>query len=275
MLLLKGRKEVRIKRMKKTAKFIFIIMLMIPFIANASSPEEETFVKVAEEVKYIKTTSIINNSSVMRNADLEEMTSISTEVSKEEFDKAPTTSEPISSSTRALAEVGTETTYKRLTTTIEKSSTYYRYTTNLYWKNIPRVRSYDIIALGHYGDVEPYNSNTIMFNQEYCLTATSCYISGSSAERVTTYGTLEVFHLPENTLVSLEQTLAFTVKKAGNWTINVQKAAGDYSHATSAVTANLAANNATIGVGGLVLNENIYDYYDTTPAAIAVWNGTW
>lgn len=275
MLLLKGRKEVRIKRMKKTAKFIFIIMLMIPFIANASSPEEETFVKVAEEVKYIKTTSIINNSSVMRNADLEEMTSISTEVSKEEFDNAPTTSEPISSSTRALAEVGTETTYKRLTTTIERSATNYRYTTNLYWKNIPKVRSYDIIGIGHYGDVEPYGTNYINFSQEYCVSASNCYSGNGSTKRVTTYGTIQVFHLPEGTLVSLEQTLLFTVVKAGNWTITEQIAAGDYSHATSAVTANIAANNTSIGVAGLVLNDNIYDYYDTTPAAIAVWNGTW
>ena len=262
--------------MKRIKKFIFVIMLMIPFIANASSPEEETFVKVAEEIKYIKTTSIINNSSVMRNADLEEMSSISIEVSKEEFDNAPTTSEPIeSTSSRALAEVGTETTYKRLTTTIERSSTYYRYTTNLYWKNIPSMRSYDIIAIGHYGDVEPYSSNGIVFTQDYCRTSTSCYGSGGSGYKVTDYGTVQVFHLPENTLVSLEQTMSFVVKKAVSWTITAQKAAGDYAHATSAVTAALALNNASIGVAGLVLNDNIYDYYDTTPAAITTYNVSW
>lgn len=262
--------------MKRIAKFIFVIMLMIPFIANASSPKEETFVKVAEEIKYIKTTSIINNSSVMRNADLEEMSSISIEVSKEEFDNAPTTSEPIeSTSSRALSETGTETTYKRLTTTIEKNATYYRYTTNLYWKNIPRMRSYDIIAIGHYGDVEPYGTNYITFTQDYCTSSTNCYVSTSSTRKITTYGTVQVFHLPENSLVSLEQTLLFTVKKAGNWTITVQKAAGDYAHATSAVTAALALNNASIGVAGLVLNDTIYEYFDTTPAAVAQYNGTW
>ena len=251
-------------------------MLMIPFIANASSPEEETYVKVAEEIKYIKTTSIINNSSIMRNADLGEMSSISIEVSKEEFDNAPTTSEPIeSTSSRSLTEVGTETTYKRLTTSIERSATDYRYTTNLYWKNIPRFRSYDIIGIGHYGDVEPYGTNYITFTQNYCISSTNCYVGTSSTRKVTTYGTVQVFHLPENTLVSLEQTLTFTVVKAGNWTITSQKAAGDYAHATSAVTAALALNNASIGVAGLVLNDNIYDYYDTTPAAITTYNGTW
>lgn len=262
--------------MKRIKKFIFVIMLMIPFIANASSPEEETYVKVAEEIKYIKTTSIINNSSVMRNADLEEMSSISIEVSKEEFDNAPTTSEPIESTTsRALAETGTETTYKRLTTTIERSATDYRYTTNLYWKNIPRMRSYDIIAIGHYGDVEPYGTNYINFHQKYCYSTSNCYIGGGSSYKVTDYGTVQVFHLPENTLVSLEQTLTFTVVKAVSWTITEQIAAGDYSHATSAVTAALALNNASIGVAGLVLNDNIYDEFDTTPAAIAIYNGTW
>lgn len=261
--------------MIKKAKFIFIIMLMIPFITKASSIEDEKFEKVAEEIKYIKTTSIINNSNVMRNADLEEMSSISIEVSKEEFDNAPTTSEPISSSTRALVEVGTETTYKRLTTTIERSATNYRYTTNLYWKNIPKVRSYDIIGIGHYGDVEPYNTTYINFSQTYCRTASNCYTGSASTKKVTDYGTIMVFHLPENTLVSLEQTLLFTVKKAGDWTITTQKAVGDYSHATSAVTANLAAKNTNIGVGGLVLNDNVYEYYDTTPAAVAIYKGTW
>ena len=251
-------------------------MLMIPFIANASSPEEETYVKVAEEIKYIKTTSIINNSSVMRNADLGEISSISIEVSKEEYDNAPTTSEPIESiSSRALAESGTETTYKRLTIMIEKSSTYYRYTTNLYWKNIPKMRSYDIIAIGHYGDVEPYDSSAIMFVQDYCLTATNCYGSVGSGYKITDYGTVQVFHLPNDTIVSLEQTLTFTVKKAVSYTITTQKAVGDYAHATSAVTAALALNNASIGVGGLVLNNNISDYYDTTPAAMTTYNVSW
>lgn len=261
--------------MIKKAKFIFIIMLMIPFITKASSIEDEKFEKVAEEIKYIKTTSIINNSNVMRNADLEEMSSISIEVSKEEFDNAPTTSEPISSSTRALVEVGTETTYKRLITTIERSATNYRYTTNLYWKNIPKMRSYDIIGIGHYGDVEPYNTTYINFSQTYCLTASNCYTGSASTKKVTDYGTIMVFHLPENTLVSLEQTLLFTVKKAVSRTITEQIAAGDYSHATSAVTANLAANNTNIGVGGLVLNNNVYEYYDTTPAAVAIYKGSW
>ena len=65
------------------------------------------------------------------------------------------------------------------------------------------------------------------------------------------------------------------VKKAGNYVVDYQVAAGDYAHATSNTIASLAANNLRIGVGGLILPDVIYDIYDTTPAAIADWSGTW
>lgn len=254
---------------------MFVIMLIIPFVVSADTTEEE--VKVAEAVKYIKTVTVFNNSSVMRDANLGEMTSLTTEVTKEEFDNAPGTSSPVDplsgASTYTYAQ--TETTYKRLTTTIFADGAYYRYQTNLYWKNIPKVRSYDIMGIGHYNDVELYNTSQVMFNQEYCEDQYSCYLSGTGTDVVKEYGTAEVFHLPYDSLISLEQTLSFTVKKAVTWSIDEMVAAGDYAHATKATTSAFAAQNFGIGVGGLILYDAIYDYYDTTPAAIATWSGTW
>ena len=260
--------------MKQWLKFMFVIILIIPFIVSAEEVEDN-YVKVAETVKYFKTTSIFNNSSVMRDTDFAEMSSITVEVSEEEFNNAPTETEPVAPINGSRTYTQTETTYKRLTTTIETNATYYRYTTNLYWRNIPRVRSYDIIAIGHYNDVELYNSQNIVFTQDYCENAYSCYYSSTGTDVVKEYGTAVVFHLPNDSLISLEQTLTFVVKKAVSWTIDEQVAAGDYAHATSNTIASLAANNLRIGVGGLILPDVIYDIYDTTPAAIADWSGTW
>lgn len=255
---------------------MFVIILIMPLVVSAETNEEE-FVKVAEAVKYFKTTTIFNNSSVMREANQGEMSSLTTEITKEEFDNAPTTTEPVDplsgASTYTYAQ--SETTYKRLTTTILTEGSDYRYQANLYWKNIPKVRSYDIMGIGFYNDVEPYDSNYIVFNQDYCKTQYLCYTDSGGTDVVKEYGVAEVFHLPTYSLVSLEQTLSFSMKKTVSWTIDEQVAAGDYAHATKATTSAFAAQNFGIGVGGLIIYNTIAEYYDTTPAAIAEWAGTW
>jgi hypothetical protein len=140
---------------------------------------------------------------------------------------------------------------------------------------MPKVRSYDIIAIGHYNDVELWDPTVVGFMQNYCYSQNNCYVTSDTTEVQKEYGTAEVFHLPNQSIISLEQTLTFTVKKAVSWTIDEQVAAGDYAHATSNTFASIAANNLRIGVGGLILPDVIYDTYDTTPAAIATWSGTW
>ena len=260
--------------MKQWFKFMFVIILIIPFIVSAEEADSE-YVKVAETVKYFKSTSVFNNSDIMRNAGLGEMSSITVEVSEEEFNNAPVDSEPVNPLSRTNFDSVTETTYKRLTTTIEKVATNYRYTTNLYWKNMPKIRSYDIIAIGYYNDVELWDPTVVGFMNEYCKSANNCYNSGSNTTVRKEYGTAAVFHLPNETVISMEQTLFFTVKKSGDWTVTEQVAAGDYAHATSNTFASLAANNLRIGVGGLILPDVIYDIYDTTPTSTATWSGTW
>lgn len=44
----------------------------------------------------------------------------------------------------------TETNYKKMTTTILKNGTKYKYQVLLNWKLLPATRSYDIIGIGHY-----------------------------------------------------------------------------------------------------------------------------
>ena len=257
--------------MKNLSKFIFVIMLIIPFIVSAEELEEEV---VAQSIKYIKTVTVYNNSDVMRNAGFGEITSLTTEVTKEEFDNAPSTTSDVDELS-PRGSIQTETTYKRLTTTVTKVATYYQYAVNLYWKNIPKVRSNDIIGIGYYNDVELLSSPNIIFNQDYCRSANNCYISVSGTEVVQEYGTAVIFKVPADNLISLEQTLSFYVKKAVSWTITEQVAAGDYAHATSSITQSKAASNLIINSLGLAPQHEIEDYYDTTPSARAHWIGTW
>ena len=257
--------------MRKNLMFIFVIMLIIPFTVSAEEIESEV---VAESTKYIKTTTIYNNSNVMRNAGYTDISSITTEITKEEFDSANTTTNEVAPAA-VVDDVQTETTYKRLRTTIETYGGYYRYETNLYWKNIPKVRSYDIIGIGHYADVELLSTTAIFFNQDYCLSAGNCYTSSSGTDVIGTNGTAVVFNVPDDTLISLEQTIGFTVKKATSGTVYGHTAAGDYAHATKSISSSTAANNVVVNIMGLSLSGTISSYYDTTPAAIAEWDCVW
>ena len=53
---------------------------------NAKAEEDENLELVAEAVKYYKTTSILSNSIIQRNANMGEMNSITVEITKEEYD---------------------------------------------------------------------------------------------------------------------------------------------------------------------------------------------
>lgn len=258
--------------MNRILKFMFVIMLIIPFAVQAETDKEI----VGQTIKYIKTVSILNNSSVMREANMAEISSLTTEVTKEEFDNAEPTTEPVAPLNENARYTQTETTYKRLTTTIYKVGQYYEYETNLYWKNIPKVRSYDIISIGYYANVELEDTSLVGFNNDYCLSATNCYSSAVGTDVIQTYGTAVVFKLPTDSLISLEQTLDFIVKKAVSGTLTEQVAAGDYAHATKTVSQSTAVNNITPNSTGLFITPSIENtYYDTTPEAIATWYGTW
>ena len=260
--------------MKQRFIFMFVIMLIIPFIVSAETTEEKEI--VGQTIKYFRTDTIINNSSVMRSANMGELSSITVEVTKEEFDSVEPTTEPVGPITGNERAIQTETTYKRLTTYIIKYGQYYQYETNLYWKNIPKVRSYDIISIGHYNDVELYNTSMVGFSMDYCRSTNECYTSATGTEVITQYGTAVVFSLPTSTIISLEQTLYLTVKKAVSRTITEQIAAGDYAHATKTVSSSIAANNITPNITGLFITPSIAnEYYDTTPAAIVEWEGSW
>ena len=248
---------------------LFTIMLLVPFIVSAENDEMEL---VAENVKYYRTVTVLNNSEVMRNSNLGEVTSFTTEVTEEEYNSVDVDSYNTSNNSRGVSEEIIETTYKKLHTTIYSRYTIYRYKVTLDWKLIPSTRSYDIIGIGHYASVKL--SGEVDFLQSYCRSSSSCYKDSSYYTKTGRNGSGALFKIPHGTLTSLSQVLEFDVEKNITGTITSQLAVGDYSHATSSVNA-IDAQAFTNDCSGIILPSAIKSSYDTIPSSDALWTGTW
>ncbi len=169
----------------------------------------------------------------------------------------------------------TETTYKRMVTTIAQAGTKYRYKVTLTWKQLPKVRSYDIIGIG----VEPslvLITSDAVFNQTYCI-SNSC--TNTNTINSSSYGFAGVgvsFKLAANSgITGLRSYFYFDVsKKNSSQTLSVQYADGDYSHATSTISGSLA-QGFYVNQIGVVLDSSISGYYDAITSAEAEWFGTW
>lgn len=242
--------------MKKYTVFLFFIAcLLIPKISFAETLKDSI---VSETTKYYKT--ISQDMYFEKNIETFEIT-------EQEFNNS--NDEGL---TRNL-DGYIETTYKKLTTTISKSDNYYQYKAVLDWKSIPNIKSYDIIGIGFYQSVKVTGS--VNFSQNYCLTNGNCYTSRVYTPQTFSSGAGASFQLPNNgNLSSLKQTLNFLVTKNADATIISQIASGDYSHATSSVTA-ANAKKYTVNANGISLDSSIANSYDSISFARATWSGTW
>lgn len=247
---------------------LFFILLLTPFFVKAETEER---VKVAEDIKYFKTTTVLSNSEVMRAGNLGEVSSLTTEITEEEYNSVDTSTANTNSS-RGLISHEIETTYKRLATTMYSGSIYFTYVTTLNWKLIPSTRSYDIIGIGHYATVQI--DGNVRFDQNYCRSANDCYNSTSYYGPTFVNGAAAMFKVPSGTLTSLEQIIEIDVEKAVDYTIYEQIAVGDYSHATSSISYS-NAQNFHIDCGGVRLDSSIEDYYDDIGETTATWTGSW
>lgn len=250
---------------------LFTIMLLVPFIVSAETDEMEL---VAENVKYYRTVTVLNNSEVMRNSNLGEVTSFTTEVTEEEYNSVDVDSYNNSNNSRGLTTETIETTYKKLHTTMYTHYTLYRYKATLDWKLIPSTRSYDIIGIGHYASVKI--SGEVDFLQSYCRgnSVGDCYEGATYYSTSGRYGSGAMFKIPSGTLTSLQQVIEFDVEKNITGNITSQLAVGDYSHATSSINI-FDAENFSVNCSGIVLDDAIEDHYDTIPSSDAYWTGTW
>jgi len=240
--------------MKKT---ILLIIILLPFIVKA-----ETIESITE--KYYKTIEMIPVNKGIQSKDLSITNTY--EVTEEEYNLG--LEEPNRNN------ITVETTYKKMTVTISKVQSLYKYKVNLHWKNMPSTRSYDIIGLAYLGSVEPKVSP--IFNQEYCYSNGNCTSSATHYAKSETNSVSALFALPTGSLTSLDQTLYVLVgKKSANTTIIYQKAVGDYAHATSNVSQSTAWNNYSMSISGISLDSSIIFDYDEISTAQATWSGTW
>jgi len=254
--------------MKKILYILFATIFICPLFVRAEEIESEEV--LSETKKYYKTVVVQDDSSVISlGNDGGEILSYTEEISKEEFDAV----DPNESNIETLSSTMTiETTYKEMTTTITKNGSYYRYKVTLDWKLLPKIRSYDVIAIGHYKSVELASS--IYFQQEYCTSLYNCTTSTSATRKETSSGSGAVFKLPTGTYLTLSQKLYFDVKKATDATVIKQVAIGDYSHAIKNISSSIS-KTFSVNVDGIYFSNTNTSYFDSINPAISVWTGSW
>lgn len=246
-------------------KIICLFLLVVIFPMNVLAKDDETVF----EIKYYKTVTINDNKTVGYMLD-NNYHSYTEEITQEEYDSFEVNYNinPLDYSNGQV-----ETNYKKMTTSISKTNSGYRYKVVLDWKTIPSVRSYDIIGIGFPASVKPESS--IVFRQNYCFTDGNCYTGVSCTPYNGVNGVGASFSLPGGTLKSLNQTLYVDMKKTDDaTTIIKQYAYGDYSHATKTISYD-DSKKYVISSGGIILNSSIQNYYDYINTATATWTGTW
>ena len=133
---MKKRQE-RIKLKKRVILFALIALICMPKEIFAKAANSSTdFRIISQSEKYYKTYGLTNT----------------TEITKNEYDEAEINEK------NQRGNGASETTYKKLTTSILSNGSRYRYKTVLTWKNFPSVRSYDVIGIGHYSNVKYYSN---------------------------------------------------------------------------------------------------------------------
>lgn len=179
-----------------------------------------------------------------------------------------------SESVMSRGDVWIETTYKRLKTTIAANGTKYRYKVSLTWKIMPAVRSHDIIGIGCMSSVVYVVGNSPRFSQTSCINSNCTNTATYVGEYIGTNGAGVSFKLPSGTnITTLNSFYYYDVnKEVSNVTYMI--AYGDYAHATQTVTAG-QSNGFWVDQGGIDLDEDIEDYYDSMNSANATWSGNW
>lgn len=240
--------------MKKV--LILLISCLIPFFVQAKDREYKV---MSEETKYYKTVEYATNYYCQTCGN---SVSKTIEISEEEYNKADL---------MQLSSTLVETTYKKLTTTIQINGNYYRYKAILEWKNMPKIPSYDTIAIGHYENVKIRGG--INFTQKYC-TSSNCKTLTTFYKKIFSKGAAATFKVPDGTLTTLKEEFYFDVEKNVDATILAQKIVGDYAHATKSVSI-ADAKRYAINLSGIQFESDVLSYYDEINPAIVNYSCNW
>ena len=246
--------------MKRSLFIFFVTLGNILFPKNTYAEKEKDLVEIT---KYYKTVTFLasDNTYILNNNKL----STTTEITEEEYNNSNTL-------IRTNSSTPIETTFKKMTATITANGNYYRYKNRLVWKNIPKVRSYDIIGIGFQTSVK-IKGNTY-FSQNYCVVNSGCTTTTTNSPKIFANGAGTSFKIPTGDLYQLDQTFYFDVEKNTQYTIINQTINGDYAHATSSIS---LANSKkyTMDFDKIELDTSVVNNYDTISSAQATWSGTW
>lgn len=243
--------------MEKICLYVLICFLLIPSIVFAEDNE-----LVSRNVKYYKTTYENDSNVALLSSDK----NFTIEISEDEYNSIDASVDLMSSNTY-------QTDYKKMTASIYSSGNNYKYQVNLEWKNIPKVRSNDIIGIGYSSEFVNIVDG-ISFFQNFC-TSDGCKTSIKHELINSSAGKSAVFSLPTSTLTYLSQELSFKVAKKSSSVINTQKISADYSHATKSISMTNAKKHKVNYDNGIVLSKGISSYYDSIPVTKTIWTGSW
>ena len=243
--------------MEKICLYVLICFLLIPSIVFAEDNE-----LVSRNVKYYKTTYENDFNVALLSSDK----NFTIEISEDEYNSIDASVDLMSSNTY-------QTDYKKMTASIYSSGSNYKYQVNLEWKNIPKVRSNDIIGIGYSSEFVNIVDG-ISFFQNFC-TSDGCKTSIKHELINSSAGKSAVFSLPTSSLTYLNQIFSFTVVKKITEKIISQTISGDYSHATSKININNALKHSVDVDSGIKLYNSISSYYDSIPVTKTTWTGSW
>ncbi len=236
---------------------------------------------VAQTTKYYKTITTHSNASTKSINNKTNPISITVEITEEEYNN--------SNDEALIIPLGntngyTETNYKKMTTTIVKNGSYYRYKNDLVWKKMPSTRSYDIQGIGIDSTISGVSSSKFFKRiADINDSANSvCYYenSTSGAWELSGTGYAVTFKLPANTstttVTALSSHMYFDIQKLTSATILTLNAYGDYKHAQKTVSSSVS-NAVSIGTGGINFDSSvsvsIIESYDSMSTAQATWSG--
>lgn len=246
--------------MRIMKKIIFLIFMMLLFLNNVFA--DDSFEILSEVTKYYKIVTNYERSMYFLSLDDYNSSNIfssSYEISEEEYEN--------DSNIHILSSGIVETTYKKMTTSISKNDKYYRYKNIVVWKKMPKIRSYDVIAIGFNSNVKI--SGTPISSLKY----DSKTLTNSNFKKTNT-GASSTFKLPSGTYSNVIAELYFNVEKNASATILTQKVYGDYAHSTSSVSLNNASKHS-INTSGINFDSSVVNSFDDISCAVVTLNNNW
>lgn len=224
---------------------------------------------VAQTTKYYRVETFVSNNQYFTLANKDKSyTSISYEISESEFNNAKST--PFESSVINASAV-VETTYKKMTTSIVKYNSNYRYKNVVLWKKLPAYRVNDIIGVGFEDKVYGVSSSKRLV--AYYIYDDSCdvNITNTGTWKLSANGYAVSFDYPTKSKNATNENfyveMYFDVGKNTSLTINTLNAYGDYKHLIGSKSH--VSTSISIDLAGISVGASFESYYDSISTAQA------